>query len=445
MTDLLSIGASGVRAYASALQVVGDNIANAQTPGYARRNARIAEPPTGGDIFPYRALVAAPGVTVTGIGRATDGWLVEDARTAGADSARTSTRLNWLEGVERVLDDGGNGVGKSLTAFYNRADELAADPSSGPRRTAFLQSADDVASAFRRTATGLSSLADATAQAGAAGVTALNNDLTALERVNDGLRRAREGSASQASLLDERDRLLDSIAATLPVDVTYEAKGSAVLTLAGGQTLLSGADRGVVSVAAATDGRLSFTLASAAGTASFVPSGGALGGFADAANHIADQRQSLDTLADSVAAQLNAQHMAGRDASGNAGLALFTTGAGAAGMVAAGLTSGQVAAADGSSANGNALAFGNLRGPGSGEASWATLVAQQSQVVASTRAQDSAATTRRDGAASARDAVSGVDLDREAGELIRLQQAYEASARILQVARETMQSIFNVL
>ena len=43
-----------------------------------------------------------------------------------------------------------------------------------------------------------------------------------------------------------------------------------------------------------------------------------------------------------------------------------------------------------------------------------------------------------------RDAMSGVDLDREAADLIRLQQAYEASARVIQVARETMQSILNI-
>ena len=43
MSDLLSVGASGLRAYGRALSNVGDNIANAQTPGYARRTARLEE------------------------------------------------------------------------------------------------------------------------------------------------------------------------------------------------------------------------------------------------------------------------------------------------------------------------------------------------------------------------------------------------------------------
>ena len=43
MTDLLNIGASGLRAYRASLAVTGDNIANAQTAGYARRSLRLSE------------------------------------------------------------------------------------------------------------------------------------------------------------------------------------------------------------------------------------------------------------------------------------------------------------------------------------------------------------------------------------------------------------------
>jgi flagellar hook-associated protein 1 len=66
------------------------------------------------------------------------------------------------------------------------------------------------------------------------------------------------------------------------------------------------------------------------------------------------------------------------------------------------------------------------------------------RLAASARAQDAAASSRRDGAFAARDMVSEVDLDREAAELLRFQQAYEAAARTVQVARETMQSILNI-
>jgi flagellar hook-associated protein 1 len=441
MSDLLGIGASGVRAYSAALQVTGDNIANAQTAGYVRRTARLAEPAVGRDGFLYRAQIGADGVTVAGITRSSDPWLTEDARAAGGDAARASARLGWLEATERTIDDGGEGVGRSLTAVFNRADELAADPASGVRRTAFLQSAGDLAASVRRTADGLAAGADGVLQAAGLASDALNTDLASLTRVNDGLRRARDGGANQASLLDERDRLLDSIAAALPVTVTTEPRGAAVLTLPGGQTLLSGTTRGVISVTAAGDGRLAFAIDGA----TRAPTGGALAGLADAANHIADQRAALDGLAVTIGNQLNAQHNAGRDAAGNAGVALFTPGAGASAFVAVALSADKVAAADATSGNGNALAFGTLRGTGGGESQWATIAAQQAQAVANARAQESATGARRDGAAGARDALSAVDLDREAGDLIRYQQAYEASARVIQVARDTLQSILDAV
>ena len=137
-------------------------------------------------------------------------------------------------------------------------------------------------------------------------------------------------------------------------------------------------------------------------------------------------------------------HQAGTDANGNAGAALFT-GATAATLAAAPLTPAQVAAADASGTSGNMLAFGAMRGAGDPEARWSGHLATQAQATASARAHDAAAATRAEGAFAARSAVSEVDLDNEAAELLRFQQAYQAAARTIQVARETMQTLLNSL
>jgi flagellar hook-associated protein FlgK len=49
-----------------------------------------------------------------------------------------------------------------------------------------------------------------------------------------------------------------------------------------------------------------------------------------------------------------------------------------------------------------------------------------------------------DQAVSARDEVSGVSLDQEAADLIRFQQAYQAAAKILQVASQLFDSVLAV-
>lgn len=443
MTDLMSIGASGLRAYRDALGTTSDNIANAQTAGYVRRTTRLAEAGSSGDMPLYRAQTLPGGVLVDGVQRSVDQWLVEDSRTSISGAERSSARLQWLQAGERALDDGENGVGQSLTAMFNAADTLAADPSNMSWRLSFLQSVSSAVDAFKTTASELQSVSSGIATAAQSGVDQVNSDVSALQRVNVALLRARDGSTNQASLMDERDRLLDSLSGALPIAVTFDAHGAASVRVAGGggPPLLDGPSISQLAVSAAPDGTLSLTL----GGTAIVPSSGSLSGLSSAASTISGQRSALDQLAGQFASGLNAAHQAGTDANGQPGGALVSFSGTAASLAALPLTPDQVAAADTTSDNGNLLAMASLRGTGGTEQGWAQMVAAHAQTVSAAKAQDSAASTRRDGALAARAELSGVDLDHEAAELLRFQQAYEGSARVIQVARDTFQSILSAI
>jgi flagellar hook-associated protein 1 len=445
MSDLLTIGASGIRAYSRALSTVGDNIANAQTPGYARRSVRLEEAQASGDVVLYRNNIRPGGVLVAGVERAVDSWLVEDARVAGSDSGRTAARLNWVSAAERAMDDGPGGVGASMNAVFNAADRLSSDPGNTALRSGFLNAVGETVSAFRRTADGLSSTASGIAAQAQTTVDQVNTDLASLERVNAGLRRARAGSTNEATLLDERDRLIDQVSGVLSVTATFDARGAVTLQEAGpsAQVLVGGGSVATLSLSVAATGQLSFGLSSGGG-GTITPISGTLAGLSEAASLVAGQRTHLDTLSNQFASDLNTAHQSGLDANGNAGVALLNAGSAAATITAIALTPDDVAAADAGSTNGNMLGLASLRGPDGSESGWAALVSSQAQAAAAARAQDAAATTRREGAFAARDSVSEVDLDHEAAELLRFQQAYEGAARIIQVARETMQSILSV-
>lgn len=441
MSDLLAIGASGIKAYSRALSTVGDNIANSQTEGYARRSIRMEEATSAGDVVLSRNSIRPGGVLAAGVTRAVDEWLADDARIASGDAARSSAKLAWITATESALDDGKSGIGESLTAIFNTADQLTADPGSATLRSKFLQSVDDAATAFRRTAVSLSSAASGVASAAQGAAGQLNTDLAALSRVNDGLRRARAGSTNEATLLDERDRLVGSISSATNVTATTGIRGTVSIQAPDGTVLLDGTTVAQITADVAADGTIGFSIN---GGGSLISSSGTIAGVTEAASHIAQQRTGLDTLASQFVADLNSAHQSGFDANGNAGTALLNLNGGAAIIAAVALTPGDVAAADSGSANGNMLGLSALRGSGGVEAGWAALVAAQSQTASAARAQEAAASTRRDGAFAARDAVSAVDLDREAADLLRFQQAYEAAARTIQVARETMQTMLNI-
>ena len=69
MSDLLSIGASGVRAYQTALSTVSENIANTGTVGYTRRTTTLAEVSSVNGGINARNSATGSGVVVVGVGR----------------------------------------------------------------------------------------------------------------------------------------------------------------------------------------------------------------------------------------------------------------------------------------------------------------------------------------------------------------------------------------
>src|SRR3954447_19382473 len=120
MSDLLTLGLSGVTAYRNALSAVGDNVANAETPGYARREVRLREGGNSGSSSPiYREGMTFGGVEAASVGRALDAYRAADSRYAAASACRGDVRQQWLGSVETALDDGTSGVGQLTAAFFN--------------------------------------------------------------------------------------------------------------------------------------------------------------------------------------------------------------------------------------------------------------------------------------------------------------------------------------
>lgn len=446
MSDLLSIGASGVRAYQTALTTVSDNIANTGTAGYTRRTADMREIAAPASVTSNNAVSVGMGVLATGISRSADQFRAADVRSANADLARSETGIDWLGRVQSALT--GNQLGDRLTSFFTSVNAVAADPTATTPRSAMLESANAVASSFAATGTALDNVAATLDQTADNATTTLDSLGAALAKVNDGLGRAADGSGARASLLDQRDQLLEQMSAIADVNVSTDDAGRSTVRLGGasGPVFVAGGEDGNVGYAR-TGGAVSFTVQRAGMSTGFSPSGGALAGVVDAATRIAGARDQLDTIASDFAAGVNAVQAQGRDLDGNPGAAMFAVGDSATdlsvslndprGIAAAGVGGGQ-------RDNSNLVAFTSLRGSGGFEAGTTALVSDNAATLAARQQVADAQTAIRDGAVAARDSVSGVNLDSEAVDLMRFQQAYSASSRVIQVARETFQSILDI-
>ncbi len=447
MSDLLGIGASGVKAYQSALTTVSENIANASTPGYARRATDLREIAPANGINTGSTVASGQGVLVAGVTRSADALKAADVRNASADLARSETGIAWLDRIETVLT--GNRLGDRLTGFFNAARTVAADPTATVPRSAMLEQATAVAGSFTATGKALDNLdADLDTTADTA-VTTLNSLGSALAKVNDGLARARAASSGAAQLADQRDAILDQMSAISDVSVTTDAAGRATVKLAnaGGPTLVEGNQANSVTFARGSDGTVSFALHTPQAVSTFTPGAGALAGVVDGAARIADARIKLYAIATSFTDGVNAVQAQGRDLNGNAGAAMFATGT-APTDISLSLTdpNGIAAAAVGGGPrdNANLANLDTLRNHGAFEADTTALVSGNAATLAGRKQVADAQSAIRDGAIAARDAVSGVNLDSEAVDLLRFQQAYSASSRVIQVARDTLQSILDI-
>jgi flagellar hook-associated protein 1 FlgK len=435
MSDLLSVGVSGLRAYQTALTTTSNNIANAGTAGYARRTTAL------GEVTGYN------GVTVRGTNRVADTMRAADVRTASADLSRTEGGIVWLERLESAL--GNSQLSGRIGAFFDAAKGVAANPTAAAPRAVMLEAAGTAAQAFTATGAALADIdADLDSAAGA-DVQTLNGLAKGLAQVNAGLRRAADGSNAQASLLDQRDSILEKISGFADVAVDYDATGGASVRLgaAGGPVLVDIAGAGTVAYARNDEGAIAFSVTRGGEPQDAPLSGGTLAGIADGTQRVAAARAEHDALATDFAAGVNDLQAQGRDLAGNAGAPLFAVG-GPPTQLSVALTDGSgIAAAlpgEGTRGNGALAALAQFRVSGDSEGKLTAMTAANGAALAARRTVADAQTAIKDGAVTARDAVSGVSLDEEAVDLIRFQQAYQASSRVVQVAREILQSILAI-
>ncbi|WP_374944095.1 flagellar hook-associated protein FlgK [Sphingomonas sp.] len=449
MSDLLAIGASGVRAYQGALTTTSENIANAGVEGYAKRSARLAEVGAASGSYRSGAVNAGMGVTITGIARSADAYKTAAVRTAGTDLARTESASAWLGRIQGALT--GNQLTARVTGFFTAASTLAADPTSSAARTALLESATTAAGAFSATGRALDQVAadlDSTADQGTA---ALNRFGAALAKVNDGLARTAPDSAAAASLADQRDQLLEQMSTLVDVTVTTDSIGRATVKLgdASGAVFVSGTSAGAVTYARDAD-KVTLAMFRDGVSGAVLPNGGALGGIVDGAKQVADARAALNTIAGAFTTDVNAFQARGQTLGGGAPPPKMFDIAPASVPTEFKLSltnPDDIAAASvgGGPRDGSNLATLQASRAASGvEGRTTTLVANNAAAIEQRKLVADAQSAIRDGAVSARDSVSGVNLDTEAVDLLRFQQAYQASSKVIQVARDIFQTIIGI-
>lgn len=443
-TSIFSIARSGLAASRTSLELTAQNIANAGNADYSRRTLTQGELVLIGSIGINQAD-ALGGVRPGTIERAESGLVQRQARDAGSALAAAEAEFFALREAESAIET--SGVFTGLVDFEAALTRLEGNPLEPALRVSALESARSLASNFR-VANGAIASARTLVQGEASAELLTVNELAAeLATINRDLVGAREGTAGRAALLDARDAALRGLSEQFAIVPTINANGTADVALAGTPqvALVTGATAQTVSLSFAADGTASF----AVGATSFAPAGGAFAGRAEALEQIAGLQTDLDALAASAIGIANTAQGNGVGTDGTPGQPLFAgSGAGNITVVLAsadGLATAPAGSPAGSRDTGNLAALLGALGASTGPAAGAdALLLNLSSRVAALQ-------TRTDGlgiVASTAEAEllreTGVDLDDEAANLVRLQQAFEANSRVIQVAAELFDTILSL-
>ncbi len=236
MADIMNIGVRALLANQSALQTVGNNIANVNTPGYSRQSVvlkSVAGQFTGSGYY-------GKGVEVATVQRNYSDFLTQQAALSKSIAAGDTARYNNLSQLENIFQGGPDGLGASISNMLNAFSDVSNAPSDMTARSVVLTQADETASRLQAAASQLNDLKLGVTAQLKTDVSAVNNLAVQIASANDQITKALGSGHSPNDLLDQRDQLISQLNHYIQTKSIPADDGSIGLFLSGSQPLVLG-------------------------------------------------------------------------------------------------------------------------------------------------------------------------------------------------------------
>jgi flagellar hook-associated protein 1 len=243
---LFDIAKSAIFASQTALSVTGNNIANANTPGFSRQEA-ILEVSTPVSV---NGGYVGSGVTVSGIKRSYDNFIQSQLLTQNQYYGKSQALDGAFSQIEQIFNDAsGMGLSVPLADYFNSWQDVSSDPGGQTQRTVLLQKASTLVIAAKRMENGITE--NITSMNGQIGDTVdrINSIASEIAVLNERL--AQSGgttvSGDANDLRDQRQNLLNELGKLAEVNSNEETDGSVNVSL-GMKSLVYKGDTNVLSV-----------------------------------------------------------------------------------------------------------------------------------------------------------------------------------------------------
>lgn len=226
----LSNAISGLNVNQQNLNILSQNIANANTPDYSTQVANQQAAFING---------LPQGVTIASITRKVNEFLVAQVRSQTTASSATNITQTYLQQVENLLGQPGgtNSLDQNINTFFTALQNMANTPSISAQTTA-VNAAVTLASQMSSLANSTQNLRLQADTEIANSVNAVNADLKKLHSLNGALQHANATNENMSGLLDQRDATLKDLAQYLDIQTLVASDGSVSVNAASGATLV---------------------------------------------------------------------------------------------------------------------------------------------------------------------------------------------------------------
>ncbi|MBF0104838.1 MAG: flagellar hook-associated protein FlgK [Deltaproteobacteria bacterium] len=471
LTSILGTSARALNAYSGALSVIGNNVANAANENYSRQRVEFStlSPDNLGGIEIGRGLY------LSNVSQVIDTFVENRLTESYQDESKSAALFEFLRSVDSIFSEfSGSGLNAAMADFFDSWTGLAAEPANITVRNEVIASAQSMINVFNQYAEAVNTMVSTIDDEIESTVPLVNNALAQIRDLNETIQLS---TTSSLNYLDERRAAVNELAQYIDITVVEVDDALQIYTKAG-QPLLNGEN--VATIGAQpnnTTGYMDITYTMGSTTATITDSimGGRLAGLVDARdNYVASYLTELNRAAYAMVKQINTLHSgAGTafDLDGNAGGAFFEDilladiGSAAENISLSANVNGDprniVASSTAAGVPGNnvtALAIAALSSstsidfdPGAGtdtnsftghfgdllaDIGSDTLIAESTQEFHENILNQ---------VLLERSETSGVNMDEEEINLIKFQSAYQAAARLVQVADTLLASLMEIL
>jgi flagellar hook-associated protein 1 len=326
LSDVFGISVSALEAFQAAITVTSNNIANANTPGYAKESANLttAAPQSNG------VMSIGSGVQVSGIARSFSQTTANQLNSSQSSLGQLNALQSYSSQIDNIIGTTAGGISTALQSFYSAWSDVADSPTSTATRQALIGKAQSVASSFQNTSSQLDGLnADINSRI-TSDVQQINTLGASISTLNKQIviSTAQDGGQPPNDLIDQRDQLVSNLSQLTGVSTTLDSNGGLNVFVGNGQPLvLQGSTTQLTTVPSEFDAsQLEVSTSTSNGNViSGAITSGDLGGLLAARSEVVNPaRNQLGQIAAAFSQSVNSQQNAGLDLSGQLGANLFS-------------------------------------------------------------------------------------------------------------------------